>query len=90
MTQATVDEDIYEMGERKRQLSQAVLSDDAKRQQSVEGEGEEDAEGDGKKKGASKKKGGSKKQGVDEVDDADIDAISRILSKALSRQGIQL
>lgn len=87
VTQGTVDEDIYEMGERKRLLSQAVLSDNKKVVEKQEEE--EDDETDGKSKGKNKT---SKKKKTAKGDDEeeDMDAISRILSKALSRQGIQL
>lgn len=93
VTQDTVDEDIYEMGERKRQLSQAVLSDNKREEHAVcENEGEDDGDtSKGKTKG--KKKGNGKKKNLDGEEDGgddDLDAISRILSKALSRQGIQL
>lgn len=80
VTQNTVDEDIYEMGERKRQLSQAVLSDSrSSNQQNTQQKG-------GKGKGGGK---GSKKDGEGDTED-DMTMISRILSKALLRQGIQL
>ena len=58
--QGTVDEDIHEMGERKRQLSQAVLSDDRANEQN---------------KSQTKRK-----------DDEDLNLISKILSRALSRK----
>lgn len=89
VTQRTVDEDIYEMGERKRQLSQAVLSDNSKGKV-VDVDDDEEAT-NGK---TGKKKGGAKKKGKGDDDDGggeeDLDAISRILSRALLRQGIQL
>eukprot|EP01033_Poteriospumella_lacustris_P003447 gene3447-2545_t len=57
VTQGTVDEDIYEMGERKRQLSQAVLSDNSKGKVVDVDDEEETTNGkNGKKKGGAKKK----------------------------------
>lgn len=71
----TVDEDIFEMGERKSKLSAAVLADDrasgSPRKGSAKGK-------DGA--GAGKREGGNK---GDEGDLDDIGAIGRILSKAL-------
>lgn len=70
----TVDSDIYEMGERKRQLSSAVLSD----HRTTDSE---------KKKPTGKGAGGKRKgaQADDDDDDGDVGAIGRILQKALQR-----
>lgn len=69
----TVDSDIFEMGERKRQLSSAVLSD----HRATDSE---------KKKPASKGAGGKKKGAQDdEEEDGDVGAIGRILQRALQR-----
>lgn len=73
VTVDTVDEDIFDMGERKRQLSEAVLSD--ARSPAAKGA----AVASGKAVGSKQNK-----------DDDELTVISRILSKALKRQGIQL
>jgi SNF2 family DNA or RNA helicase len=72
----TVDEDIFDMGERKRLLSQAVLSDNQSEL--------EKTVGGGKKTSNSKKTAGKEEEGED------LAAISNILSKALSRHGIKM
>jgi hypothetical protein len=66
-----VDEDIYEMGERKRQLSQAVLSDHRD---------QDEPPAAGKKGGKGKDTKTSSKEDKEEVN-----LISQILSKALLR-----
>ena len=76
VTTGTVDEDIYDMGQRKRELSTAVLSDN--RTTATAGKGKSSNSG-------SKRKGG----GGDEDDgDDDIGAIGRILQRALQRVNI--
>jgi SNF2 family DNA or RNA helicase len=42
VTEGTVDEDIYEIGERKSQLSHALLSSNGSKKNKEKGEGEED------------------------------------------------
>ena len=70
VTGDSVDEDIYEMGERKRKLSTAVLSDDRQNNAYTP-----DAKSKGKKKGHDQ----------NEEDEMDIGAIGRILQRALLR-----
>lgn len=77
VTVDTVDEDIFDMGERKRQLSEAVLSDARSPAAALtNNNGNHSSNG---KAGKAKNK-----------DDDELTVISRILSKALKRQGIQL
>jgi SWI/SNF-related matrix-associated actin-dependent regulator 1 of chromatin subfamily A len=73
VTEDTVDEDIYDIGERKSKLSSAVLSDYSKQTQ------EESAGVGGKKKSSAKNDDGG------EVSEGDIGMIGRILQKALMK-----
>ena len=79
----TVDEDIFEMGERKRKLSTAVLSDDrAQPPDSGAGSAKKGASASGRK-GVASPVGGRRDSGDDPDLDGDIGAIGRILQKAL-------
>lgn len=70
VTDGTVDELIYEMGERKRQLSQAVLSDERK--------GKGFGRSPSGKNGASGAAGGN--------DESEENAISKMLQRALAQR----
>jgi hypothetical protein len=94
VSESTVDEDIYEMGERKRELTQAVLNEKKNRAGGADGDGLEENEdalegGDGKKNkngGASKTGKGKGKKGDEEGGEDDLNMISKILAKALNRK----
>jgi SNF2 family DNA or RNA helicase len=73
VSEGTVDEDIYEMGERKRKLTQAVLSENGPSKTA-----EVDSE--------AQKNGHKKKPEEDENEELELNIISKILSKALNKK----
>lgn len=73
VTLESVDEDIFDMGERKSRLTEAVLNDNVPAPADDEDDGEE------------KKGKGKKKASGDDESLGDIGSIGRILQKALQR-----
>lgn len=74
----TVDEDIYDMGERKRQLSHAVLSDERESSSAAAGSASKGSKGKAAGKGAA--------AAADAGETDDINAISKMLQKALAKR----
>ena len=83
VTLETVDEDIYDMGERKRKLSTAVLADHRHKDEDDEDGTNPKATSGGKGNKKNNKRGRNEENHDDNIDD--VGAVGRILQKALMR-----